>query len=376
MTRSLLAVAASLPLAVGVGPVKSAGDTALSPHTVAKSDRTNNQTAVLILISDQGTSSSSFVDLLRNPSSPCIMSFSELFVKERRWAFDSSTPNFVSGLWDLQDPAKPTSRYHSGYRNELLESQIPKLFYTKGRGNYTFKLDESKVRKGLKDAYEDIPKPKDFVKFLKNVQKYIASAATERIKTRCQDRFVISLKLFPSFMGGELAPNARTHINSLDEIDVSPAVAELWTNIMKEIGDDPQVSALHLLRDETTRELSNWRRFQPYNQKSKGGEDQRFNCDLKRPMTEFAKLAEQYSGATTIDPADCWKSDRKIMQCFQLAMETAGLPVDEFVDEGFELIHTIGMASKKSGHGREGNCDKGGWLHLKSDSVIKPGKGD
>ena len=38
-----------------------------------------------------------------------------------------------------------------------------------------------------------------------------------------------------------------------------------------------QVSAVHLLRDETKRELSNWRRFQPYKKKAEDTQSLRFN---------------------------------------------------------------------------------------------------
>jgi len=421
MTRkALLAVAASIPFAVGAGPVDPAGAASLSPQQIANDDHTkdidaqHNQTRVLILISDQGTGSSSFVNLLRNKDSPCLLSLSELFTKERRWAFDSEKPKFgLQGLWDYNDP-KPSKIYQNGYRNEELEKELAKVIARGGKddegsnysyswssyhnrwyssasdedsneddvvhkaGTYGTEISESDVRKGLQHAYDSISKITDFVKFIKKVQAYAAGAVPGNVRTRCKDRMVISLKLFPLFIGGGISHISNTHVNSLDEIDPDPTAAELWKSIMKDIHDDPQVSAVHLLRDETKRELSNWRRFQPYKKKAEDTQSLRFNCDFKRPMTEFAKLTEQYSGARVIEPTHCWESKEKTMHCFKTAMDIAGLPVDEFVDEGFELSDDVEGAEaggKKAGPGglhpgREVTCEQGGWLCLKSENKI------
>jgi len=348
-------------------------------HVQAK--QSSNKQKVLLIISDEGTGSSSYTKLLDGEkASPCLLSFSEIFVRESHWAFDGKCSG--GGLWNVNDGSRKTKDYN----NNGIESRLSRLF----QQLWKVKVSKEEIHKGMKHAYGNIKDIMGLTAFLKDVVEYAKTVMPDDKKAQCKNRLVMSAKLFPLFIGGYLTDcggnansdhSSRYFSNQIEDFDLgNPNATEHWTKLMKQIGSDPEVGAIRLVRDETARELSNWRRFSPPMDKK----PEPFNCDLERPATRWDKLAEKYSGAEKIDPADCWKDEKAAMACFDAGMNAAGLPRAEFVDDTFSVSSFLGSAAEGDNtagnptgkRGREQitvSCDKpkGGWRCFAAEDKVE-----
>jgi len=262
-------------------------------------------------------------------------------------------------LWD----ATTGKRVQKTYENSNLETTLARLF----KQNWQVPVPESKVHQGLSKAYKNIKEPGDFVNFLKDVQEYAMGVIPKKIKERCNDRLVISMKLFPAFVGAFC--HTKVHVvNRLEDYPLveTDASKQMWSTIMQQIGNDPEVAAVHLQRaDETARELSNWHRFQSVDKKTHKDPNHVFNCDLKRPRTAYDQLAKKHSGATVIETNDCWADSDASNKCLKKALKAAGFPAENAKDFNMTLFgaaHQNGAGTHAGGKGRgEVTCDGGGW---------------
>ena len=224
-----------------------------------------SQVKVLLVLSDQGMGSASYMNNLVKPASPCVLGMGELFTLNSTWAVSERSDDYpwVSNIQSFPKAAFSANtgeKLNPNYSNDLLEAQLSKLM-TKW-WNAT-NVTAATVHAGLQKAYSEVTNKDVMLGFLKKVHAYAFSQMPAQVREQCDNRLVIATDLLPVMIGGSTYHN----INSFEEFSLDnlhPTTQDahaLWTSYMKKIAQDPEVAALTLLRDETDRELSNMHAF-------------------------------------------------------------------------------------------------------------------
>jgi len=191
----------------------------------------------------------------------------------------------------------------------------------------------------------------------------------------------------PIYFGAESGPT-----NVPDELQPSAlansSALKYWATFLQQLSKSDKAGAVLVLRDETERELSVFRRFAPTTvaravaRDDRSADDPRnwFNCDLHRPPNAFmAKAQTLLPSVPLLEVKECAQDDSAANTCIAKCLAPTGLTVDGSTHkiDVSRLLDIPDQVMDKYGGEDRITCEGGGWLKVdlqRNASLIRVSK--
>jgi len=303
--------------------------------------REGTESKSIIVVSDHGTGSTTYVDMLTK--NPCVIKGNEPFGGVTLWASDQGVHSYFDG---------------TGKRNHGVESN-PKLAKA---------LVESAKNKGWDIRHMDhhikliarahVHKVGDITEYFRHITQYACAAMPQDVKDQCSNKCAVVYKMFPRYVGGhsEIAEGgSRYYLGNKNAL-------EFWGHTLHQMKSSPHFAMALVERDEQDRELSNFRRF--------AGVGSFFDCSLKKSSPFFTQARQELSGHPTVEPVHCLSSLHSTTTCLGKVLRETGLHIDkEAIAEALEGAAKLGASQHSTGHMKTAGCEHGIYLVKKPSGV-------